>query len=171
MQGKIDDDGSRKDANEVLQKDGAAPLRCFLELSPAYPIKGLYSFSDYHDQIWDVYEGAATAAQPVSTGWKVLDDFYRIVPGELSLVTGAPFPATFPRAFLAHCVACHVIRKQHSRSIVLRCEREGICSRLLLFRCVAAAGIPNSGKSEFIDALALSLAQNHYWPIAFCSLE
>jgi hypothetical protein len=34
-----------------------------------------------------------------------------------------------------------------------------------------ATGIPNSGKSEFIDALALSLAQNHYWPIAFCSLE
>jgi hypothetical protein len=33
------------------------------------------------------------------------------------------------------------------------------------------AGIPNSGKSEFIDALALSLALNHYWPIAFCSLE
>ena len=33
------------------------------------------------------------------------------------------------------------------------------------------AGVPNSGKSEFIDALTLSLAQNHFWPIAYCSLE
>jgi hypothetical protein len=33
------------------------------------------------------------------------------------------------------------------------------------------AGVPNTGKSEFVDALVLSLAQNHYWPICFASFE
>lgn len=42
---------------------------------------------------------------------------------------------------------------------------------MLQEKFVACAGVPNSGKSEFIDALTLSLAMNHYWPIAYCSLE
>src|SRR5204863_1940070 len=32
-------------------------------------------------------------------------------------------------------------------------------------------GIPNSGKSEFIDALAVNLAQSHGWRFALCSFE
>ena len=32
-------------------------------------------------------------------------------------------------------------------------------------------GVPNSGKSEFIDALVLSLALKHQWATAFCSME
>lgn len=33
------------------------------------------------------------------------------------------------------------------------------------------AGVPNTGKSEFIDSIVLSLALNHYWPICFASFE
>lgn len=33
------------------------------------------------------------------------------------------------------------------------------------------AGVPNTGKSEFVDALVLSLAQNYFWPICFASFE
>jgi twinkle protein len=33
------------------------------------------------------------------------------------------------------------------------------------------SGVPNTGKSEWIDALAVNLAENHGWPIAFCSFE
>ena len=33
------------------------------------------------------------------------------------------------------------------------------------------AGIPNSGKSEWLDALAVNLAELHGWTIAFCSFE
>lgn len=31
--------------------------------------------------------------------------------------------------------------------------------------------MPNTGKSEFIDSIVLSLALNHYWPICFASFE
>ena len=32
-------------------------------------------------------------------------------------------------------------------------------------------GIPNSGKSEFIDALMCNLAEMHGWSFALCSME
>jgi len=32
-------------------------------------------------------------------------------------------------------------------------------------------GVPNSGKSEWVDALICNLAVTHGWPIALCSLE
>lgn len=38
-------------------------------------------------------------------------------------------------------------------------------------QCFGCAGVPNTGKSEFVDALVLSLAQNYYWPICFASFE
>ena len=85
----IDDSGARKDANEVLLKDGEYALRTFLEASPAYPIRGLHQYSDYRNKIWDAFDGMNESDKPVSTGWRVLDDFYRVVPGELTVVTGA----------------------------------------------------------------------------------
>ena len=100
LQGELEDSGARKDANEVLLKDGPGPLRTLLEASPAYPIKGLYKFSDYRLQIWDAYDGANEHDKPVSTGWKVLDEFYRVVPGELTVVTGTPPPPPPPPALI-----------------------------------------------------------------------
>jgi twinkle protein len=32
-------------------------------------------------------------------------------------------------------------------------------------------GVPNSGKSEWLDALAVNLAELHGWRFALCSLE
>src|SRR5262249_51012013 len=55
----------------------------------------------------------------LSTGWKSLDEYMTIRPGELSVVTG----------------------------------------------------VPGSGKSEFIDALAVNLAHSHDWRFAICSFE
>lgn len=158
MQGVLEDSGARKDANEVLLKDGPGTLRKLLEVSPAYPIKGLYQFSDYRNQIWEAYDGVNEHEKPVSTGWKVLDDFYRVVPGELTIVTGARRPYSPPR---------HASRRTWHPSA--RSPRA--LAMAAMAPAATCAGIPNSGKSEFIDALALSLAQNHYWPIAFCSLE
>lgn len=54
-----------------------------------------------------------------STGWHSLDRIYRVVPGELSVVTG----------------------------------------------------VPNSGKSEWIDALLCNLALSNGWTFALCSME
>ncbi len=32
-------------------------------------------------------------------------------------------------------------------------------------------GVPNSGKSEWLDALAMNLAKAHGWSFALCSME
>ena len=41
-QGETSDDGSRKDANEVLMKDGHAALNQYITAAEAYPIRGLF---------------------------------------------------------------------------------------------------------------------------------
>lgn len=89
LQGQLEDSGKRKDANEVLQKDGPYALRRLIEESRSYPIEGLYAPSVFHDKIWELYDGR-NLERPVSTGWPVLDQFYRVVPGELTVVTGVP---------------------------------------------------------------------------------
>ncbi|CAK0787500.1 hypothetical protein CVIRNUC_010720 [Coccomyxa viridis] len=113
------DDGRRKDANEVLMKDGHEALWQCLQSAEAYPIRGLFRFSDFLDEIWTLYDNEDTAGHAVSTGWLEVDRYYRVVPGELSIVTG----------------------------------------------------VPNSGKSEWIDALICNLAQQHGWSFALCSME
>ena len=42
LQGEASDDGGRKDANEVLMKDGHEALRQCLAGAEAYPIRGLF---------------------------------------------------------------------------------------------------------------------------------
>jgi hypothetical protein len=100
----VRDGGGRKDANEVLVRDGARALRAFLEASPPYPIEGLHQFKDYSSKIWAAYDGVNEGDQPVSTGWRVLDEFYRVVPGELTVVTGA-LPLSTSRQRL-RCSTC-----------------------------------------------------------------
>ena len=67
----------------------------------------------------DYYEAVTPEDLGCSTGWKSLDVMYKVVPGELTLVTG----------------------------------------------------VPNSGKSEWVDALAVNLSLRYCWPFAFCSME
>lgn len=55
----------------------------------------------------------------LSCGWKALDTLYRVVPGELTVVTG----------------------------------------------------VPNSGKSEWVDAVMMNLSNSHGWRWAICSME
>ena len=78
---------------------------------------GIPSVFDYLDETLSLYRDGRKRG--VSTGWKSLDEFMTIRPGELSVVTG----------------------------------------------------VPGSGKSEFIDALAINLAQQHGWRFALCSFE
>ncbi|CAL8460519.1 g48 [Coccomyxa elongata] len=110
---------ARKDANEVLLKDGPEALQALVQEADPYPIRGLFKFSDFLDEIWSMYDEQDAMGQGVSTGWSGLDSYYRVVPGELSIVTG----------------------------------------------------VPNSGKSEWIDALLCNLATQHGWSFAMCSME
>jgi twinkle protein len=110
----------RKDANEVLQMDGVETLRGAIDNAEGFPLRGLFRFSDFEDDI-GAYFGADDNAEMkgVSTGWRSIDAHYRVVPGELTVVTG----------------------------------------------------VPNSGKSEWVDALMCNLAAQHGWTFALCSME
>ena len=109
-----------KDANDVLQTEGEAALRGSIENAEGFPLRGLFRFSDFEDDIsqyFGVEEGSEMKG--VSTGWASVDNHYRVVPGELTVITG----------------------------------------------------VPNSGKSEWVDALMCNLAVQHGWTFALCSME
>ncbi|KAL8508284.1 hypothetical protein ACS0TY_018756 [Phlomoides rotata] len=108
-----------KDANEVLMYMGPNALREVIEMAELYPIRGLFNFQDYFDEIDDYYNQTLGYELGVSTGWKALNNLYNVVPGELTIVTG----------------------------------------------------VPNSGKSEWIDALLCNLNHSVGWKFALCSME
>jgi twinkle protein len=115
----LDERWYRKDANEVLLRDGPAVLRSFVEAAEPLPIRGLLRFHEYYDDIVKHFYLELREGQGVGTGWPALDPYYKVVPGELTIVTG----------------------------------------------------VPNSGKSEWIDALLCNLSDQHGWTFALCSME
>ncbi|KAK1573049.1 hypothetical protein Q3G72_033084 [Acer saccharum] len=108
-----------KDANEVLMYLGADALKEVVENAELYPIKGLFSFRDFFDEIDSYYYQTVGDEFGISTGWRGLDSLYNVVPGELTIVTG----------------------------------------------------VPNSGKSEWIDALLCNINESVGWKFALCSME
>eukprot|EP00891_Asterochloris_glomerata_P000826 jgi/Astpho2/826/fgenesh1_pm.00016_%23_20_t len=109
----------RKDANDVLLSDGKEALLQCIEAAEPYPIRGLFRFSEFSAEVWSYFNLDFGDEMGMSTGWTSLDEVYRVVPGELTIITG----------------------------------------------------VPNSGKSEWIDALLVNLAWQHGWCFAMCSME
>jgi twinkle protein len=106
-----------KDANDVLMKHGAEALaRCIAEAKP-HPIKNLFEVDQFESEVIALYRGGRKRG--ISTGWREVDQYMTIRPGELSIVTG----------------------------------------------------LPGSGKSEWLDALWMNLAQREQWRFAVCSFE
>ncbi|XP_058105513.1 twinkle homolog protein, chloroplastic/mitochondrial isoform X2 [Magnolia sinica] len=116
---KRNDSDVCKDANEVLMYLGPKALREVIEEAELYPIRGLFKFSDYFDEIDAYYHCSMGYELGVSTGWRALNELYKVVPGELTIVTG----------------------------------------------------VPNSGKSEWIDALICNINESEGWTFALCSME
>eukprot|EP00850_Spirogloea_muscicola_P005179 SM000023S07635 [mRNA] locus=s23:652603:658904:+ [translate_table: standard] len=108
-----------KDANELLVARGPQALRECVAAAEPYPIRGLFRFKDFFQEIDNYYYLRLGDERGVSTGWQTLDEMYRVVLGELTVVTG----------------------------------------------------IPNSGKSEWIDALLCNLQRQQGWTFALCSME
>lgn len=79
-----------KDPTEVLQFKGRKALQDMIANAELYPIRGLFQFCDFDKEIDDYYHERLGNEHGVSTGWKVLDSLYRVVPGELTLVSGVP---------------------------------------------------------------------------------
>ncbi|KAK4597888.1 hypothetical protein RGQ29_015417 [Quercus rubra] len=108
-----------KDANEVLMFLGADVLKEVIDNAELFPIRGLFNFKNYFDEIDAYYNRTYGYEFGLPTGWRALNEFYNVVPGELTIVTG----------------------------------------------------IPNSGKSEWIDALLCNLNETAGWKFALCSME
>lgn len=106
-----------KDANETVIQHGAETLAECVENAKPYPIEGVYHVKDYFSQVMNIYTG--NIQKPISTGFKSLDEIYKVMAGTFQLVTG----------------------------------------------------IPNHGKSNFLDQLLLNLSQKHNWKLAMFSPE
>jgi hypothetical protein len=142
------------------------PFTASLTPVPRFPPR---SFADFESEIWASYIDQKTDVQGVSTGWEVLDSVYRVSSGwwsrgrALHLRRGhclAVFfrtPTPDVRALTSvplHSFAPHT----HTRQVVPG-------------ELTIVTGIPNSGKSEWIDALMVNLSQNEGWSFAMCSME
>ncbi len=77
-----------KDANEVLTQYGPDKLaECICNARPL-PVEGAYSASEFFAEVREHYEHGRKPT--ISTGWKAVDEFYTVLPGEWTLVTGVP---------------------------------------------------------------------------------
>lgn len=106
-----------KDANEVLVRHGAEAIQDAIEHAEPFPVAGLYEAKNVFSSVDRIYVNGFPEGQ--KTGWESLDDFYRVMPGQWTLVTG----------------------------------------------------IPSHGKSEFLDALAINLAEQYGAVFGVCSPE
>lgn len=57
---------------------GPNALREVIENAELYPIRGLFNFRDYFDEIDDYYYQTLGYELGVSTGWKALNDLYNV---------------------------------------------------------------------------------------------
>lgn len=123
-------------------KDGPYALRRFIEDSQSYPIEGLYAPSVFHDKIWELYDGR-NLERPVSTGWPVLDQFYRVVPGELTVVTGVHVLPVLTRMALSIPVRFMVSQLANGWFGMSLCQcdrrRQAVCGCRLLEASIAEA--------------------------------
>lgn len=106
-----------KDANDVLIKHGVDELKWRIKNADPFPIEGSFQVTDLTDEIFALYHNGVEPGK--STGWRDLDKYYTVRPGELTVVTG----------------------------------------------------VPGSGKSNWVDNLAINLARWHDWRFGIFSPE
>ena len=80
-----------KDLNDVLVKHGELELISVIEQAQAWPIEGVFNVKHFESQVFDLYEKGLGSGE--STGYPELDEFYTVVPGQLTVVTGYPSSA------------------------------------------------------------------------------
>jgi twinkle protein len=78
----------RKDANEVLTKDGAEDLRWYIEHAEPFPIEGVIEVTDRREDLHRLYEKGFESGE--QTGWSKLNELYTVRPCEVTPVTGIP---------------------------------------------------------------------------------
>lgn len=77
-----------KDANEVLMQHGAEALREAINAATPFPVDGIFDLKDFDEEINRIFEHGLP--EGISTGWRGVDELYRPVEGQWTLVTGIP---------------------------------------------------------------------------------
>ena len=106
-----------KDANETLMKNGVESLKESIYNAKEIPIEGSFSLDDVSEELDYIFANGHPEGD--STGWDLVDEYYTVMPGQWTLVTG----------------------------------------------------VPNHGKSEWLNALAVNMAKKNQWKFAICSTE
>lgn len=75
-----------KDANDVLVKYGADEVDACLANAQPVPIQGAYRVADMYEELRKEYEFGTPKG--LAVGWDALEDLYRVLEGEWTLVTG-----------------------------------------------------------------------------------
>lgn len=79
-----------KDANDLLRK-GIMKLREVCENPTPYPVDGTFTAADIKDKLFDYYENDQDATiQPFNSVFKRFNDVFKIMMGQLTVVTGIP---------------------------------------------------------------------------------
>ena len=109
--------GGCKDMNDVLVKHGEETVTGIITDAHPYPIDGVITVADVTEDAIDLL--LKPDSKGLSTGWVGLDEFYRISPSEVTVITG----------------------------------------------------VPNMGKSEWMDALMINMVQDYGWTFGIFSAE
>jgi twinkle protein len=74
--------------NDILVNYDKEKFIALLETAKPLPIKGVFNIVDVEDRFDDLYYHGLRKG--VSIGYKTLDDYYTVVPGQWTIVTGIP---------------------------------------------------------------------------------
>lgn len=77
-----------KDANDILVKHGPEALKEAIANAKPWPIEGLHDADYFTQQVMDMYHKGLGKGE--DTGLPELDNYYSVMPGQLTIVTGHP---------------------------------------------------------------------------------
>lgn len=77
-----------KDANDVLRAHGADTLQACIHAAAWVPVEGEHAVSEYSESMSRLYQYGMPMG--LRTGWYSVDEYYTVMAGEWTLVTGIP---------------------------------------------------------------------------------
>lgn len=77
-----------KDANDMLMQFGARALREAVERAKHVPVAGIYNGGEFVEDFLNMYDEGVPSG--FTTGWEAIDEYFRVWPGQLTVVTGIP---------------------------------------------------------------------------------
>lgn len=85
---RIDYPVNCKDGNEVLMKYGPERLNKIINEAKPFPVEGLFSAIEFKNEVKNLYDLGANRG--ISTGWNMIDQYYTVKNGEVTVITGIP---------------------------------------------------------------------------------